>query len=220
MKKAFTLAEVLITLGIIGVVAALTIPSLLQKYSEKKTVSMLRESQSMIAQAMRAAEAEHGEYEGWFPLAHDNDIARPRIIAQNLTPFLKLNADCSNTSETKVNCLIDARYLQKNAQPRANYVQSTSYYAISLLNGSSLWWSCTEGNLYQIFFYIDTNGKNPPNTWGKDLFMFIYTNGSLYPAGHPNLPYYKYETDCKAKNSTGIGCAYHVLTQQNMNYLH
>lgn len=41
-KTAFTLAEVLITLGIIGVVAALTLPSLIQSYREKETVAKLK----------------------------------------------------------------------------------------------------------------------------------------------------------------------------------
>ena len=36
MKKAFTLAEVLITLGIIGIVAAMTIPNLMNNYTQKK----------------------------------------------------------------------------------------------------------------------------------------------------------------------------------------
>ena len=42
MKKAFTLAEVLITLGIIGVVAAMTMPSLIQNYKERETVSKVK----------------------------------------------------------------------------------------------------------------------------------------------------------------------------------
>jgi prepilin-type cleavage/methylation N-terminal domain protein len=37
-NKGFTLAEVLITLGIIGIVAAMTIPTILAKYQEKQTV--------------------------------------------------------------------------------------------------------------------------------------------------------------------------------------
>ena len=44
MRKfvGFTLAEVLITLGIIGVVAALTLPSVIQKYQKKVTVERLK----------------------------------------------------------------------------------------------------------------------------------------------------------------------------------
>ena len=67
MKKyfGFTLAEVLITLGIIGVVAAITIPNLIQNNYEKRTVSLLRQTQSILAQAVRMAEEEYGSVEGW-----------------------------------------------------------------------------------------------------------------------------------------------------------
>lgn len=41
-KRAFTLAEVLITLGIIGVVAALTLPSVITNYQKKQTVEQLK----------------------------------------------------------------------------------------------------------------------------------------------------------------------------------
>ena len=44
MRKGFTLADVLITLGIIGIVAALTLPSLIQKYQEKVTLERLKKS--------------------------------------------------------------------------------------------------------------------------------------------------------------------------------
>lgn len=47
MKKAFTLAEVLITLGIIGVVAALTIPNLISHYQKEKTVTQLKKNFSL-----------------------------------------------------------------------------------------------------------------------------------------------------------------------------
>ena len=64
-KTAFTLAEVLITLGIIGIVAAMTIPTLIQKNFEKQTVAKLRETQSILSQAMRMAEDEYGDACGW-----------------------------------------------------------------------------------------------------------------------------------------------------------
>lgn len=52
---AFTLAEVLITLGIIGVVAALTIPTLMQKADEQATVSALKKTYSTLTQAYNLA---------------------------------------------------------------------------------------------------------------------------------------------------------------------
>lgn len=45
-KVAFTLAEVLITLGIIGVVAAITLPILIQKYQKQVWVNQLKKSVS------------------------------------------------------------------------------------------------------------------------------------------------------------------------------
>lgn len=52
MKKAFTLAEVLITLGIIGVIAALTLPGLIQGYRKKVTETALKKAYSQLSQAL------------------------------------------------------------------------------------------------------------------------------------------------------------------------
>ena len=49
MKKAFTLAEVLVTLGIIGVVVALTLPAVIANYRKKEYVSILKQSYSVLA---------------------------------------------------------------------------------------------------------------------------------------------------------------------------
>ena len=51
-KFAFTLAEVLITLGIIGIVSAMTIPTLINNYQKKVTVTRLQQTYSMLNQAL------------------------------------------------------------------------------------------------------------------------------------------------------------------------
>lgn len=66
MKKAFTLAEVLITLGIIGVVAALTLPVLIQNHRKHVVETRLEKFYSTINQAITMAEAEYGERESWY----------------------------------------------------------------------------------------------------------------------------------------------------------
>lgn len=64
-KKAFTLAEVLITLGIIGVVAALTLPTLIEEHQKKVTVTRLKAFNSIMSQAFQAAKLEYGDWENW-----------------------------------------------------------------------------------------------------------------------------------------------------------
>ncbi len=64
-NAGFTLAEVLITLGIIGVVAAMTIPGLITKCEQIRTETRLKKFYSMINQTVRMSSADNGEPEGW-----------------------------------------------------------------------------------------------------------------------------------------------------------
>jgi len=65
-KIAFTLAEVLITIGIIGVVAAITIPNLITAYQKRQVETKLKKFYSTINQTVRLSMAENGSPEGWF----------------------------------------------------------------------------------------------------------------------------------------------------------
>lgn len=64
-KFAFTLAEVLITLGVIGVVAAITIPGLITSYNKKITETRLAKFYSVFNQAIRLSAAENGDVDTW-----------------------------------------------------------------------------------------------------------------------------------------------------------
>lgn len=55
LKVAFTLAEVLITLGIIGIVAAMTLPVLMGKYVERERITALKKTYSLLQQAFEIA---------------------------------------------------------------------------------------------------------------------------------------------------------------------
>ncbi len=65
IKAAFTLAEVLITLGIIGIVAALTMPAMMASYREKVTMNKLKKFYTTMAQVQLRAINEHGEVDTW-----------------------------------------------------------------------------------------------------------------------------------------------------------
>ena len=91
-KWAFTLAEVLITLGIIGVVAAMTLPTLIQKYQEKVTVNKLKKMYSVLSQAYNLYRI-------------DNELEIIPYTAEGaekafniFKPYLKIATDCGTTN--------------------------------------------------------------------------------------------------------------------------
>ncbi len=63
--KGFTLAEVLITLGIIGIVAAMTLPAIIQEHRQKMLETGLARFYTTINQAFKASELENGEQRYW-----------------------------------------------------------------------------------------------------------------------------------------------------------
>lgn len=65
MNKGFTMAEVLITLGIIGIVAAMTLPSLVGKYQKVQTVNQLKKAYSVLAQAIELSEVQNEHVKYW-----------------------------------------------------------------------------------------------------------------------------------------------------------
>lgn len=65
MKKAFTIAEVLITLGIIGIIAAMTLPSLITKHQKNLTISQLKRVYTVLNQALNLSQAVNGEFKYW-----------------------------------------------------------------------------------------------------------------------------------------------------------
>ncbi len=215
-NKAFTLAEVLITLGVIGVVAAITIPGLMAKYYEKRTINQLKAAQSIISRAFRLAEEEYGEVDGWGIIKGQWSGNNATIAANYLKPFLKIAIDCGLSDNNK-KC-VSKNYVRLNGQKHdINYSTDRRYYKLTLLNGMSLWWKAGAEPKSIITIWVDTNGKYPPNTWGKDLFVFSYENGGLRPWGAPNSEY-PYKGSCTAKNANGYGCAYYVLYTKKMDY--
>lgn len=92
---AFTLAEVLITLGIIGVVAAMTIPNLVQSYKKKSTVVSIQKFYSVMSQAIKLSEVEHGSVSSWTPpeVGHNGEAMR-----KWWDTYMKNYFKCKNTT--------------------------------------------------------------------------------------------------------------------------
>lgn len=221
-RKAFTLAEVLITLGIIGVVSALTLPVLVQNYNESKTINILKQSQSILGQALEMAINENGDLSNWgIKHVYSTKESDSIIIAEKLKPFLKLMDDCG-TFDSNGKCCPNVTYKYLNGNNHQAFNTHKHYYKVRLANGASIWWRASNTNEIsaiqerRVVFFIDTNSNAKPNSWGKDLFALYADNYSIRPVGGKNDP----EAGSCVKNLSGTGCAYYVLTKNKMDYLH
>ena len=169
--KAFTLAEVLITLGVIGVVAAMTMPTLIKHYQQHETVNRLKETYSILYNAVRMSETENGLLESWeIPNSSwgaSTYTSGKVFFEQYLKPYIKVAKECKYKSNE---CWAD-EYTRPNGANNAYFSASSNYtYGIVLANGSVVgFWP--QGTACQV--YIDLNGKKGPNKHGKDTFIII-----------------------------------------------
>ena len=235
-RAAFTLAEVLITLGIIGIVAAMTIPTLIANYQEKQTVSRLTKAYATISNAYQMAKVENGDFSSWgFKEISDAGASNPEtgnweigdsavensnLFWAKLTPYMKV---VHHTDTTKDNFQFDTYTL--DGRKSGMLTMST----VELADGTAFFggWvattNCTDSAVICADFAIDINGINTkPNTYGKDIFYFILTKNGIKPQGRD---YRSFDDGfCTMEgwvdNKNGYGCAAWVLENKNMDYLH
>ena len=173
---AFTLAEVLITLGIIGVVAAMTLPALITNYQKQVTVTRLKKAYSQLAQTVKLSENENGEIEYW-----DLTLPSDTFMEKYITPFLK---NIGKTSGRDINTLINYKYL--NGQTITEFsANGTDTSVRKLADGTIIFvdsWTPDDGSYRTVM--VDINGYRRPNMLGKDLFSFwINSTNGLSPSG-------------------------------------
>ena len=142
---AFTLAEVLITLGIIGVVAAMTMPSLMQNYKRQQATARIKKFVSVINQALISAENDLGPREDWVIGEMSNSDSAYNFLNTYIKPYIK-SAD------------IEKRTLFGHNMATLRFV-----------DGSQM--SVKIGTCYDIWY--DINGEKGPNEKGRDIFVFI-----------------------------------------------
>ena len=220
-KAAFTLAEVLITLGIIGVVAALTLPTVINKHREMATVAKVKKAYSTMNNALYSAITDNGPVDTWsFPNYNSGttDKANAEFFAAQVLPYLKVAKDCGIE---KQNCMLDVNYKLSNGNPWNGYASGRYkyYYKVILNDGTYLIMrleypkcngSADGANGDKCgWFLIDVNGDKEPNTFLKDVFLFNIRKNGLTPAN-----------DCSIKKSSGecIDGTAHVILNGNMNY--
>ena len=213
---AFTLAEVLITLGIIGVVAAMTIPTLIQNQQNKVLQTQLKRTYSILNQAFKLYQADNG-----IPIMRNNISAR-RLKAA-IMPYLKISLDCGfgyDDTGSETACVSNNSY-QTGTTDSDSYQNLNGTSPIDMQFFDDGQFVLNDGALVLIenngldFISVDVNGlHNKPNQLGRDLFMFeVRDNGVLTPMGAEDT-YYDEETFCSDTSTSdmnGAGCTQKAL---------
>lgn len=212
IKKGFTLSEVLITLGIIGVVAALTIPELITQYKAKRLHSQFLKSYSVIQQAFKQMGEDDVSTD---PTTYDN-----RTFYKTFMKYFNGATDCGFQGEK---CASGTNYTSFDGKDKDVGFSENKRYSIFddgqfLLPDGTL--IIVENMRPQLWVHVDLNGyKNPPNRLGYDLFTFDFLDGELITMGAKNTLYNDMEKYCNIKSTTkfnGIACA--QKAKENSDY--
>jgi len=215
-NKAFTLAETLVVMGIIGVVAALTIPNLSASTGNKENVARVQKAYSTINEAFERTQAEYGNIKRWpareFGWNGNNDTD---FFANRMSEYLKVSKNCARNANQ--GCLSSSvKYLNGTAYTAgagsANDA-NTSVYKMLLADGTGLAIQVASGYIY---INVDIDGpKKGSGTLGKDLFSFfiastVVADYQLHPCNTSNITY---------AFQTGRGITEWVIQTGNMDYL-
>ena len=185
-KAAFTLAEVLITLGIVGVVAALTLPSFVANYKNRLIAKQLQKTYSTLSQAISMAQAEYGDISQW-PIQDGKWESIDTIFKNYLKPHLNIVKECRNSKE----CFSASG----GALQFYTFILSDGTQVLLDIwnhqeNTDDLFWSYGVMSASKHFVYnqflaltVDVNGDKKPNKSGEDIFVFILAKNGLIPLG-------------------------------------
>lgn len=231
-KAAFTLAEVLITLGIIGVVAALTLPSLIQNYHEKQRVTQLKKAYSVMQNAFLMAQEEYGDVTDW------------GLTITNTGEKDDDGNDILDNSGTENVMNILMKYVEKSKIPQNSYIG----YVESIDGRQAFWpWEVSSNKYFYLkdgtmvtmgwISSLDCNGnyqgkkiacsdfwivfpKKSKMKIGVDVFNFYFTTEGFKPNSTTIGNYCNAFEAVGRADINGRGCTAHALYNGNMDYLH
>jgi len=206
----FTLAEVLITLGIIGVVASLTIPSLMSNYQKVAEVAALKKAYAEVTEALKLMANDHGcpddlQCTGVFKDAGDPDKNQLQL-GNEFKKYFKLAKDCGlayEAGDDSARCMADSYSQNYDGTGDRTDMNNdfVSYYSFITADGFSIalcsntGFNCDDDIIHNPNLdeskvcgsvIIDVNGRKGPNNVGRDIYEFSIANGrgpALYPSG-------------------------------------
>jgi prepilin-type N-terminal cleavage/methylation domain-containing protein len=188
MKKGFTLAEVLITLGVVGVVAVLTVPGVMKNYANRMYVSQLQKVYSQIAEA--AQNMMNDEHVDDFTETSAANAGKPSGCPDDKTKctygvyafftnyFKTLKIDCGPNGDSS--CAKGANFYRRLDN---TYTTSGMYQCIQTVSGAVICGGYNSSNKC-MSITVDVNGLAQPNVAGRDVFaMDIHKDGSISDYG-------------------------------------
>ena len=220
--RAFTLAEVLITLGIIGVLAALTLPALIANKQAKDLEVSLKKNLSVIQQALIRISIDEGE-----PVSPLN--LGGRELKPKLMKYMNILKDCG--FGTEFDSCVPSTFSVEDADATYKTYNKTRDISTTVLDDGQF--ILPDGSMiilennhylfdgrYRVYISVDVNGfARKPNAWGHDLFTFeIDDNGKLIPMGAEGTYFSDENVYCSKTSSAaenGIGCTYKALSDPN-----
>jgi prepilin-type N-terminal cleavage/methylation domain-containing protein len=227
MKKlsAFTLVEILITIAIVGVVAAITIPNLLSKIQKRQVETQAKEAYSSILQAVRASK-ENG---ACLDKVGANDVNSMRTWFNTyIAPSMKITQTCYRVS----GCWHKYGVVKtlKNETPNFESSFSDGWATIGCSNVCAYTFRNAKGvyfdldgsqagttrNIFgvdataqNLQMYFDVNGDRGPNVIGKDIYIMIWVSDDKFvPAGH-DRSLEQVEQECKTGD--GLWCLEYLI---------
>lgn len=226
-RAAFTLAEVLITIGIIGVVAAITMPTLISNHQEKETVTKLQTIYSQLSQAtLNMINDQNGGLDniwGEYPvdtymelLQQYIKVTEGKYIPGRCCAYLFNQGQGGISGGSKIWILPSGAEI---AYTKGNKIGSTYLRCDMYTN-----YLKKDGNKGTTYFdtcggfWVDLNGfNNRPNIFGKDVFQFSLLLDGILPAGMPQEGVWTGKFDECIKK--GLNCTAWIIINKNMDYL-
>jgi len=179
-RIGFTLAEILIVLGIIGVVAELTIPTLMNNVQDKVFRTAWKETFSQVSQVYTSMVAENGSIEGALSGVTD-DIGFKNVIKQ----YFAVVNDCDTTwncfeSSVKTAINTDPSYWvphQASIVLKNGVAMSFGFYSADCSSDGFAPGACGRA-------VVDVNGQSKgPNKWASDIYAWIITKNGVVAEG-------------------------------------
>lgn len=228
MKKAFTLAEVLITLGIIGIVAAMTLPTLMVKKRNSELESSFKTAYSLISQAVLRMSSDNPNIVDTYCSLGSDGRSNYQFTEDFSKYFQTTRLYAKWTYNLKTLGYSKDTFLQANGKEEFNRDghNQGAFFAKNgmMIAASGCWWSV--GNNKTVDFIIDTNGIKEPNRFGYDVFYFqINKNNILLPSTHKytfvvinsqleQCCNFKESSTCTIPSDNGTACSHFALKNQ------